>query len=205
MEEAALPTSDESALIARARAGDGDAMDALLRRHGELLRGRVRRHLSPLILRKVSAGDILQEAYLVAHRRIGEFEDRGEGSFGAWLMRIVDLKMREVVRRYAGTDKRGARGEVSRNARPSTAAIAGRQPTPSAVAMAAEMQERVRQALEKLPDDYREVIRLVQQEGLSMAEAAGRLGRSSGATKMLYGRALSKFAELLGVPGRGGS
>ncbi len=195
--------SDESALIARAKAGDGDALDALFRAYGEKLRARVRRHASPLILRKVSAGDILQEAYLVAHRRIGEFEDRGEGSFGAWLIRIVDLKMREAVRRYALTDKRGAHAEVSRDARASTAAVAARQPTPSAMAMGAEMEERVRLALEKLPDDYREVIRLVQRDGLTMAEAAARLGRSAGATKMLYGRALSRFADLLGVEGRG--
>lgn len=197
-----MPSADETELIARARAGDAEALHALFREHGEHLRGRIQRHLSPMILRKVSAADILQEAHLVAHRRIAEFEDRGAGSFGAWLARIVDLKMREVLRKYVGTDKRGARDEVSRNARPSTAAIAGHEPTPSAAAMAAEMQERVREALEKLPPDYRQVIHLVQQDGLTMAEAAARMGRSSGATKMLYGRALSTFAELLGVPGR---
>ena len=54
--------------------------------------------------------------------------------------------------------------------------------------------------MDKLPPDYREIIRLVQEEGLTMAEAAARMGRSRNAVKHLYGRALSQFAKLLGVP-----
>ncbi len=193
--------SDE-ALIARARSGDGDALKALFDRYAALLRDRIRQWLSPALRRKVSASDILQEAYLVALRRVADFEHRGDGSFGRWLARIVELKMREVVRKYAGTDKRGAVAEVSRGARDPTANFAGGAPTPSQMAMASELRQRAAVAMEKLPPDYREIVRLVQEEGLTMAEAAARMGRSRNAVKHLYGRALSRFAKLLGVPYR---
>ena len=74
--------TSEHDLILRARQGDEDAFQALLRRHEELLRKRVQRWVSPRLRRKISASDILQEAYIVALRRFADFEDRGDGSFG---------------------------------------------------------------------------------------------------------------------------
>ena len=48
-----------------------------------------------------------------------------------------------------------------------------------------------------LPADYREILRLCREEGLTLREAAERMGRSREAAKKLYGRALVRFSTEL--------
>jgi RNA polymerase sigma-70 factor (ECF subfamily) len=191
------PEPDEASLAARAARGDAAAFKALLARVEPAVRARVERRLPAALRRKVSVDDVLQEARLVAFRRLSEFEDRGPGSFAAWLVRIAELKLREAVRRWLGTAKRGR--EVSRGARPATDAFAARGPSPSEVAVASELKARATKAMDALSDDHRRVLELVQVEGLPLAEAAARMGRSADAARKLYGRALARFAEALDV------
>jgi DNA-directed RNA polymerase specialized sigma24 family protein len=56
------------------------------------------------------------------------------------------------------------------------------------------LREGILLAMEELPEDYRHVLRLVQEEALTLTEAGRRLGRSAGAAEKLYGRALAKLA-----------
>jgi RNA polymerase sigma factor (sigma-70 family) len=51
-------------------------------------------------------------------------------------------------------------------------------------------------ALGALPPDYREILRLVREEGLTLREAAQRMNRSREAAKKLYGRALFRLTEV---------
>ena len=196
-----LTQMPDGELAERSRDGDEAALEVLLGRHTQRLHARVRRLLSPAVLRKVSASDILQDAYLVVHQRLGEFDDRGPGSFGAWLGRIVEHKAMHAVRRFTGTQKRGAAAEISRQERGDTANFAGPSPTPSQVAMTGELKDRVRRAMRELPPDYREIIRLRQEEHLPVSAAAARMGRTQATTKKLYARALAKLAQALGLEG----
>jgi len=193
---AANQKTSEHDLILRARQGDEDAFQALLGRHEELLRRRVQRWVSPGLRRKISASDVLQEAYIVALRRFADFEDRGDGSFRRWLGQIVDLKLREAVRQH-GAAKRDAGREVSRDGRVDTRNFAGQRTSPSQAAIASEMKEAARVAFEKMPDDYQRIVKLVQQDQVSFEMAARKLGRTLAATRKLYGRAVARFTELL--------
>ena len=56
---------------------------------------------------------------------------------------------------------------------------------------------RLADVLARLPDDYREVIVLRNLEGLSHEEAARRMGRSVGAVRMLWVRALARLRREL--------
>lgn len=53
-------------------------------------------------------------------------------------------------------------------------------------------------AMETLPDDQREAVRLRYFVGLPCKEIAKKLGKSGGATRVLITRALSKLQEMLG-------
>jgi RNA polymerase sigma-70 factor (ECF subfamily) len=189
----------EAELVTRARGGDHDAFHALWARYEERLRARVGPRLRGPLQRKISVADVLQETCLTAHARLGAFEDRGGGAFGAWLAGIAERKAKEAVRHYAAAAKRDVRRERSRGLRPDTNRVAGAAPTPSEVAVGKERATDVARAMAVLPEDYRAVVSLVRVEGMTLQDAAGVLGRSYEATKKLYGRALSRLADLLDV------
>ena len=134
--------------------------------------------------------DILQEARLAAHLACASFEPRGEGSVRAWLTRIAELKAYEAVRRFTGVAKRDAGREATHDARPNTDQLVGHEPSPSQAAIAVELTDAVRRALDRLPDDYREVLHLIAVKGLTFAVAGDRMARTGEAVRKLYGRAL---------------
>jgi RNA polymerase sigma-70 factor (subfamily 1) len=188
-------------LARRAKDGDDEAFEALFQRHAPALRRRIQRRLPPLVRRKIDEQDVIQMAYLGVHRGLRSFEPKGDGSFRAWLDQIVEHKILYVVRQYVDAAKRGIDREQTGSFHQRSHAAHGREPSPSGVAVAGELRERIEGALARLPDHYREVIHLVQREGLTLAEAGQRMGRTTAATAKLYGRALAKLADLAGTAG----
>jgi RNA polymerase sigma-70 factor (ECF subfamily) len=191
----------DEALVEGIRAGDEEAFRVLADRYSRKLHAHVQRRLLPGMRRRLAASDILQEANLVVLERCSDFENRGDGSFRRWYSRIVDLKVKEAVERHVQTGKRGVGEEVSRSGRGSTAGFPARGPSPSQVAAGRELREAVRSAMKDLPEIYREVLVLVQERQLGMKEASKHLGRSPDAVRKLYGRALARMEELLGLEG----
>jgi RNA polymerase sigma-70 factor, ECF subfamily len=180
-------------LMGRVREGDREALQQLLDRHGSLLEAYIQRRLPAILSRKLSASDVAQETRLVVHKRRRDY-DPEIGSFRKWLLGIADHKIREALRCHTRA-KRAANREVSRGLRVDTAQFKARGPTPSQVAVASEMAEIAREALQMLPEDYREILRLARDHGLGLAEVAGRMKRSPEAVRKLYGRALCRFRE----------
>jgi len=178
------------------RAGDESAFHRLFDRHVPALSARVRRMLPAAVQRKVSVADVVQEARIAAHGRRRDFENRHANALRAWLLKIAELKARHALRRFGTTAKRATAREQSRNGAAEAAAPVDPGPSPSQAAMDAELSAVALRAMAALPPDYREVLRLARIEGLTLAEAGSRMGRSREAAKKLYGRALVKFADL---------
>jgi RNA polymerase sigma-70 factor (ECF subfamily) len=185
---------DEAALLHRVKEGDATAFATLFDRHAERLAAGVRRLVPPAIRRKVSVSDVLQETRIAAYLGVADFEDRGGGAFRAWLLRIAQHKAQHAVERYGDAAKRSVRREVTQGARRATAAHAAGGPSPSEAAMGLELAQAVHRAIASLPPAYREVLRLTRIEGRTLADAAGRMGRTREAVKKLYGRAMTRFA-----------
>jgi RNA polymerase sigma factor (sigma-70 family) len=89
-------------LASLSAAGDQAAFGALMRRHGPLVRGLVRR----MGAQAGMADDIAQDAFIAAYTSIGNY--RGEGSFGGWVCRIAGRMYVRKARhelRYQLTDE----------------------------------------------------------------------------------------------------
>jgi RNA polymerase sigma-70 factor (ECF subfamily) len=179
------------------RRGDEAAFQSLLDRYVDGLRERVSRQIPPSLQRRIAASDVIQETCILAYSRREDFEDRGDGSFGAWLRAIADRKLKEEVRRHRGASKRSAGREVTRGGRPDTAHFRGHHRTPSAAAVLSEDALRVRSAMRRLPSDYQTVIHLALERGLPLRDVAEQMGRSREAAKKLYGRAVVRLRELV--------
>lgn len=187
------PTDRE--LVARVRDGDEDAFRMLFDRYNRLVRARIRQWLPNGIRRRISISDLVQEARLAAFQGCHDLELAHDGAFQPWLLRIVEHKVRDAIRRQASA-KRDAGREVSRHQRDETAQARARGLSPSEHAIAAEDKARMMSVLDALPPDYREILRLARLEGLTLREAGERMGRSREAAKKLYARALARFTEL---------
>lgn len=194
MPDPADPTDEE--LTRRVLAGDGDAAGLLFDRHAASLRASVRGRLPSALRGKVGESDVVQEAWLAAYMSLAKFEDRGDGSFGAWLRRILERKLVDEVRRHAGAAMRDARREERLATDAGVAAAC--EPSPSGEVADAEESAAIRAAVADLPSDYAVVIRLIHQEGLTLVAAGQRMGRSADAVRKLYGRALACLVDRVG-------
>jgi RNA polymerase sigma-70 factor (ECF subfamily) len=192
------PDPSDEDLVRRVREGDESAARSLFDRHAAALRAQVRRKLPDELRAKVGESDVVQEAYLAAFLRMTRFEDRGDGSFARWLRGILEHKVLDEVRRHGDAQKRAARRETRIRTQDERPGLSARQRTPSAELAAAEDAAAFREQVARLPEDYRAVLRLVHDEGLTLADAGARMGRSPDAARMLYGRAVAKLTKELG-------
>jgi RNA polymerase sigma-70 factor (ECF subfamily) len=79
-------------------------------------------------------------------------------------------------------------------------ALATPTETPSTHAVRREQAVLLADALEKLPAHYREVFILRNLEHIPFDQIAARMGRSPGATRVLWKRAMDRLSQLLKEP-----
>ncbi len=186
----------EEELVRRFREGDDSALQLLLERNADTLQDSVLKRMPAYLKRRLAVSDVIQETHIAVLGSRREFEFRGNGSFRNWLLTIADNKIRNAIQAHLRAAKRSARREVSRDQRPDTGLVAGRDATPSEVAMGAELAHLARDALRTLPPDYRRVLELSGQH-TTLKEVAARMGRSHAAVRQLYGRALARYGAIL--------
>src|SRR6266511_2438297 len=112
------------------------------------------------------AEDATHDVFLKAYRKLGEF--RGEAALRTWLYRIAINHCRNLLqswhRRTMITNVDDAVWEQS----------ASRSESPLRALETAELGERIRKTLERLPDEYRLLLLLVADQELSY-DAVGEL------------------------------
>jgi RNA polymerase sigma-70 factor (ECF subfamily) len=193
-----------SALLDRLRAGSGETLGELFELHRERLWRMVYVRLDRRVARRVSADDVLQEAFLDMAARIGEYLDRPDVSFYVWLRFLTLQRLHMVQRAHLGARMRTVTQEVSlsqRSAPASAESMAGQlvshMTSPSQAAIRHELQERLRAALEAMDPLDREVLALRHFEELGNNEAAAILGISKDAASKRHVRALVRLKEIL--------
>jgi RNA polymerase sigma-70 factor (ECF subfamily) len=182
-------------LILRARRGDGEALGALLDRYRAYLRILARRKLDGAAQARVDVSDVVQQTYLEAHRDFVAFQGGEEAELIGWLRRILEHNAAHAIERHLFTQKRTMDRERSLDDSLGRGApLAGRVPadqtSPSRRAMLGEAAARLAEAIELLPEDQREAIRLRHLEGWSLEQLAAHFGRSESAVAGLLKRGL---------------
>ena len=190
------PVGSQSAslqLIARAQAGDQDALEALFSNLSPALYQTALR----LVGTPEEAEDVLQEGMLSAYRNLRRFEGRSQ--FSTWLTRIVInaalMRLRSRRARPAvSLDERLAEDEDMTFADqfPYTA------PSPEQVVARRELEALLRRNLATLSPVLRSAFILREMEGFSTEEAAEELGISEGTLKARLHRAKKQLSRLVG-------
>lgn len=186
-------------LLESARAGDSTALGQLLDRHRNYLVLLARIQIGRRLQGKVDAADLVQDTFLEAHRNFARFEGITGETFLAWLRQILAGQLAHLVRRFLGTQARDVHleqtieQELSHSSDLLDRGLADRQASPSDVVSRREQAVLLADALNRLPEDYRDVIILRQLEGQSFAEVAARLQRSVDSVQKLWVRALDRL------------
>jgi len=188
---------EESAMVARARTGDREAMGWLVERHQDRVYG-----LSYRLCRgdRHSAEELAQEAFLRALRALPEF--RGDAAFSTWIHRIV---LNLHINRETSLAGRARRKQLSLGGSrhdetpPVVVAAPGRRPDD--LAGENEQLAILRAAFDELDETRRTVVLLRDVEGKSYEEIAELLGVPIGTVRSRLARAREELSRKLGGSG----
>jgi RNA polymerase sigma-70 factor (ECF subfamily) len=190
-------------LLPLAQQGDDEALGKLLAFYRSYLRLLARTQIWRRLQGKADPSDIVQDALVEAHEGFDRFRGTTEVEFAAWLRSILAGLIANHVRRFLHTGKRDARlerslvSDLNDTSCHLSRQLISPQSSPSAQVLRREAAVELANALESLPEHYREVIVLRHLEDLSFAEVAGRMGRSVDSVEKIWVRSLAKLREVM--------
>ena len=193
-------------LLAHAKDGRGEALGALLQLYANYLKLIVLGQLEANLRARVSPSDVVQETFFEAHRDFVQFRGSTTAEFLGWLRRILVNNLCRVVEQHLLAEKRDVRREVSlerlgaaleQSAARLEAILPDPGASPSDSLQRREAEIELADHLAALPADYRDVIVLRHIEALPFEDVGRRMGRSSGAARMLWLRAVKSLRERL--------
>lgn len=198
-------------LVARAQEGDGEALERLFERYYPRVLQIVRFRLGTRLRESLDSGDIVQETFCAAVKAFPSFEMRDEASLIHWLSKLVE---RQILAQadYHGAEKRAAVRRVpldaTRSGSHSTGHVGIQHADPATAPLArldsAEELEALRQSMQELDPELRELIVLRNYVGADWEGVAELSGRpSAAAARMMHGRALLELGKRMRARGFG--
>jgi RNA polymerase sigma-70 factor (ECF subfamily) len=186
MTDEASPLESTFSLLAKARAGDRDALDCLFARHLPPLRRWARGRLPRWARQLADTDDLVQDALAQTFKRIDDFEPRDVGALQAYLRQAVVNRVRDELRRLG---RRPPAADLD-------ALDLASGDSPLAQAIGREEVDRYRRALDRLKPMDRELVIARVEMGYTYAELAEMLGKPSPeAARKAAQRALVRLAE----------
>jgi RNA polymerase sigma-70 factor, ECF subfamily len=185
-------------LLRQARHGTPNALGRLLDQYRGYLRLLLRLQIGRRLRTKVDDSDLIQETFLQAHRQFERFRGKSEGELVSWLREILAGCLAGVIRHYS-RQRRDMRLEqelaaaLNKSSQGLVKNLIAPKSSPSDAAVRREHSVLLANALDELPESYREVIILSHLEGLSFPDIARRLERSLDSVKNIWVRALGKL------------
>jgi RNA polymerase sigma-70 factor (ECF subfamily) len=196
--------SDDS-LLGQAADGDGRALGELLEQHRDRLGRMVQCRLDRRLRSRLNPSDVLQDAFLEASKRLGEYVRNPEVPFFVWLRFITGQRIAQLHRYHLGTRVRDAARSMSIypyaipavSSADLAARLVGRLTSPSLALRKAELRQRLFDVLNGMDDIDREILTMRHFEQLSNLEAAHVLHLSPSAASNRYMRALERLRGIL--------
>jgi RNA polymerase sigma-70 factor (ECF subfamily) len=180
--------------VERVLAGDRDAYRTLVERHSR----NVHRLAYRLTGNAHDTEDVVQEAFLRAYQKLGQFEARS--NFGTWVYRIA---ANYAIDRMRQRQKEDARRELPETDRPDGAAqdpvnlVRDEGPSPERLMQSVQLRREMERALSELSHAERTAFVMRHWEGCGIEEIARVLKSNTSATKNTVFRAVQKLRRAL--------
>jgi RNA polymerase sigma-70 factor (ECF subfamily) len=180
------------------------ALEELFAGYRPYLRQFVALRLDPKLRARLDPSDVVQEAQLVAARRLKGYLEGAPMPFRLWLRQIAQDQLLNLHRRHVATARR-AIGREQALPEQASAVLAEQLlasgSTPSRQLGRRELARRLRQALAQLAEGDREILLLRNFEGLSNQEVGHLLGIDAAAASQRHGRAMLRLHKVLVASG----
>jgi RNA polymerase sigma-70 factor (ECF subfamily) len=193
-------------LLDSARNGAEESRGRLLQLYANYLKLLATTQIDGKLRARVSPSDVVQDTLLEAHRDFAQFRGQSAGEFLGWLRKILVNNLARSVERHVIAEKRDVRREVAidefgaafeRSTARLEAVLADNATSPSAAVQRHEHLLLLADQLAMLPEDHRKVLVLRHLKELPFNEVAQQMGRSPGAVRMLWVRAIDGLRSRL--------
>jgi len=182
-----MTSVEQREALQRSRSGDASAQGALLESYRPYLAVIARSIRRKPLRADIDDSDLIQDALLEIHRSLAGFRGETVAEFTGWLRQVAIRTFRRRLRQELGTvDRERDLDNLSAN-----------DSTPSERAMREEQTMRVTTALAGLPREMQDVLLGRHLHGWSYAEIAQHQGKTEGALRVLYLRALKRLQGTL--------
>jgi RNA polymerase sigma-70 factor (ECF subfamily) len=188
-----MTASEQQAALDRYRQGDARARGELLESFRPYVRLLVRALHDPRLRARLDESDLIQDAMLEALQHFDRFTGGTTAELAAWLRTVVRWTALRTLRGHRDAGKRAVGREQGVENLADSLADGGA--SPSAETARHELAAQLARCLARLPDDMQQVLLGRHMDGLPYAVLAERLGRSEGAVRVLYTRALRRLRD----------
>ena len=183
------PGLPDAELARRARDGDEPAFEELFLRH----KRRVALIASRFFRERHQIEEVVQESFAKAFFALGEFTNRRDASFAAWLARISFNACYDELRRQ----KRRPEGALSELTEEEAGRLRETLRPGADAEGAAVSRDLAAKLLARLSPEDRLVLVMLDVEGLSVAEIAGLMGWTGSKVKVRAHRARAQLRRVL--------
>ena len=182
------PAAADDELLRRVRSGDDHAFRELFARYAPVANAVAHR----LVRQTHLAEEIVQEAFLSLWRNPERY-DRSKGSVRSWLMGAVHHRAVDVVRREESQRRRAGHAATALE-------VVVEDPVEELVAEVDRPREQalIRQALDDLPEEQRDVIAKMYFEGSTQTQIAEQTGLPLGTVKSRTLLGMRRLRAILG-------
>ena len=163
------PVSEEMQLVRRAKRGDDQAFEDLVRRYDRNV-FRIAQHITQ---NREDAEDVVQEAFLKAYSNLEKFQEQSK--FYTWLVRIAVNEALMKLRRRKPERTVSLDEEVKTEDDSLPREVADWSPNPEQMYNQEELRDILTRTIQGLPSGFRTVFVLRDVEGLSTEETAQAL------------------------------
>ncbi|WP_153556521.1 RNA polymerase sigma factor [Roseimaritima sediminicola] len=187
------------------RAGDVDALGRYLEINRRRLCGFLRTITGDHLLTRIDLDDLVQEVCAAAIAALPSARLQEGDPFG-WIQELARRRVVDAHRFYFQAQRRDAgkerslqgafAGDASKNAG-LEALLAASMTSPSAALSNDIRMARMREAIDAMPEEQRQVVRMRFVDGLPTKQIAERLGKTDVSVRVLLSRSLKKLEQQL--------
>lgn len=193
----------QNSLLESARAGSGSALGKLLEQFRPQLRRQAQHKVDARWQARADESDVVQLTLFTATHAFPAFRGESEGELVAWLEAILQQHLAAMARVHLQAEKRSVMRESP--TQPADDSQGNWQPlaagpTPSGMVMQGEMRVEIERALEALPWDQREAVRLRFLHDWATDQIARFLNKTERAVAGLIYRGLARLKDVLREP-----